>query len=461
MRYTTTGILPPLGLAYIASHLERGKHQVNIIDLDLYSMSDLEIQNFIHHYPAEVYGISSTLFGFSGARRFAGLIKKNRLDSLIVLGGQCAVLSPRIIMARSPEFDVIVGGEGELSMLELCDALENRNDLIEVRGIFYRDQGEIVATAPAPLMENLDDNPFPARHLLPNSSYRLHPPFGLYSPVTTMETSRGCVANCIFCVLYHRPYRTRSAGNIVDEIEVVTGEYGVKEIYFVDPSFNASEERVMEISEEIMRRGIKVAWTCKFRVDRVSRKPLRMMERAGCYMISYGVESGSQQVLNNLRKGTTVDQIERAIRLSREAGIRSIAYLMLGNPGETDDTIRTTMKLMNRLRPDFVLYAPLTPDPGSELFQVAVDRGILDEDCYEKLLFSELSAQWPLYATKELSRSEIIEWIKAASRAYYLNPGYWRLRLSDIRGWNDIRNLSRGLFLLLSDLLFSKNVVEY
>ena len=458
-RYVSSGILPPLGLAYVASALEKHNYEVEIIDLAASKINTRRLERMISKNNTLFYGLSSTLFGLREITWLAKFIKRCKPNSKVVLGGLCTFFSPEIILKRIPEIDVVVKGEGERTVVELCEVFECKKNLQSVTGIIFRENNQIISNPPRSWIDNLDENCFPARHLIPNNRYHLHPPYGLYFPITTIETSRGCMGNCNFCLYPSRPYRYRSANSVVDEIDSVVNNYSIREIYFADATFTVGEERTVQICDEIMRRGIKIAWTCKERVDKVSKKSLEKMKQAGCYMISFGVESCSQEILNNLNKKITVSQIEEAIRLTKEVGIRSIAYLMIGSPGENQESIQKTIKFINRLEPDFVLYAGLTPEPASMLYRKAIREGILSNEYYENLLFSNNMSEWPLYGTTSFSRKEIGKWVKEANKEFYLRPKYWFRRFINLKTIDEIKNIFKGLFLLLTDMIYLKRNV--
>ncbi len=458
-RYVSSGILPPLGLAYIASALEASGYEVEIIDLAASNISSKRLEWLVSQNDPLFYGLSSTLFGLKETAQLAKLIKRCTPNSKVVLGGLGTVFSPDIILKRVPEIDIVVKGEGEYAAVELCRALEGKKNLQDIKGISFRDNGRIISNSPRPWIDNLDDNPFPARHLLSNNSYHLHPPYGIYFPIATIETSRGCIANCNFCLYPSRVYRSRSANNIVDEIESVVNTYNVKEIYFADAIFTAEEEKSMKICDEILRRGIKVAWTCKERVDILSRKCLQKMKDAGCYMISYGVESGSQKILDNLNKNITTGQIEEVFRLTKEVGLRSIAYFMVGSPDESKDTVQETIKFISKIEPDFVLCAGLIPDPVSKFYREAVCKGVLSDEYYEKLLFSNDTPEWPICEATSFARKEINGWVKQVNKKFYLRPKYWLKRLIYLKTINEVKNMFKGFLLLVSDMVLPKRNV--
>lgn len=456
--FTTPGVLPPLGLAYIAAVLLKDGHTVNIIDIPADNITDQDFQALLEDDDSDIYGISSTLFGLKETLKYSAIMKKYKPDKKVILGGLCTVLPPEVILRNAGAVDIVVSGEGEGPMRKISGG---NDELSAIEGISYRLDSRIVVNTPgAPV--SLDELPPAARHLLPNKRYRLHPPFGLYSPVTSMEASRGCPYRCKFCCLSHS-YRHRRAASVVDEIQYLVKTYAIKEIYFVDHTFTLSGERTYELCEEILRRKINARWTCKTRVDCVSPGLLKMMKRSGCYMISYGVESGSQEILDKLNKDITTLQIHDAFRWTNQAGIRSIAYLLIGSPGEDKESILATIKLAEKIRPDYVLYGALAIDPASELYLEAVGKGIIEENYFEKLLFSGGSHDWPLYATPALPHREIIDHVRLATRRFYLRPSYLVNRCRRVATLRELAVMFKGLSFLLSDLFMQRKreVVKY
>lgn len=459
VRYNISGTNPmlPLGIAYIGSVLEKNGYRVNIIDMQVMNISIEQLRDLIYDEGGDIFGISCSLFSLRQGIRVSKIIKGIKPESIIILGGACTVFSPTTILRRVPEIDIIVKGEGESTVLELVKEIKKGNPYFKnINGIIYREGEQIIETAERIPIKNLDELPLPARHLFPIHRYRIHPPYGLHQPVITMETSRGCPFNCTFCCAPAK-FRHRNPKNIVDEIEFVVKEYGVKEIYFVDSTFGVIGEMVDEMCKRIVERDLDVTWTCGTRVDLMSEKLIKQMKKAGCYMISYGVESGSQRILDSMKKGITRDQIEKTIKLTKEANIRSVVYLIVGTPGETYDDVKETIKFVKKIEPDFVVYTGFTPTPSTEAYQKAIAEKIIDSNYYENLIFSEHDLSWPLYATEDLPRKKIIQLVKEGYRKFYFRPKYWFRRLFDIKNFNDAKNLVRGLGLIIADHLLLKS----
>jgi len=443
--------LPPLGLAYIAAVLEKDNFSVDILDIPVLKIKMESLPAYFRDNKYSVYGLSCNLFNLRNGIEIAKQIKEINPKAKIIIGGRCNSFSPETIFKHGPDFDIIVKGEGEEVMLNICSMLRDGNEnFYTVPGVSFKDNGKIIIN-PQPPYVNLDKLPLPARHLLPNKYYKIHPPFGIYPPVTIMETSRGCVYNCTFCSL-SSPLRERSVNNVIEEIKEITSRFKIKEIHFVDPSFTYNQERIMELCNHLIRNNIRIAWTCKTRVDLVCKDLLEVMSKAGCYMISYGVESGSQAILNYLNKDITVEQTIEAFNLTKNAKIRTIAYVLLGSPKEDDDTVKKTTKLVEKIKPDFVLYGELLPDPNSPLVkQTARDNHINNKDIADfyiggKNIFREKSITGA-------AKGDINRWMSYANRSFYIRIDYIFRKLRNLKNLQDLLNLVKGTYFLIYDIL--------
>ena len=299
----------------------------------------------------------------------------------------------------------------------------------------WRDGQEIVVNTDRPFIRNLDDLPLPRHDLLPLDKYRAPLVRGNYAFVVT---SRGCPGNCRFCikhVSYGRSVRFRSPENILAELELLD-ELGVRSVHMYADLFTVSREQVVGLCELILERGLRLRWTCNSRVDFVDPEMLRLMGQAGCWMISWGIESGSEEVLRCARKGITLEQVERALHWAHEAGIRNWGYFIIGLPGETEDTIRETIRFSRRLPLDLALFHIAAPYPGSPLFFDVVEQGWfrpgtrweqVDMDCSTVLDYPHLRAE------------ELERWAQRAFRAWALRPGpaltYLRMLLGSPSLW--------------------------
>ncbi len=367
---------PLIGIAYIAAVLEKNGYEVTVIDCPPLNMTYEDLKREIACFAPDIVGITSVTVTFSSAVQAARVIKEACPQVLIVTGGPHVTVLDEQILNEHPEIDVVVRGEGEQTMLELAElvSISNLKNLQQVDGITFRKNSSIVRTKDRDFIQNLDELPHPAYKYFPLNKYRL---FGkLILPIIT---SRGCSFNCSFCLaprMTGKRFRPRSPKNVVDELEWLKNEHKPDAFTFHDETFTYDKKRVLAICEEIQNRNIGLPWDCSTRVDQISIEVLAKMRDSNCQLVSYGVESGSQKILNAMKKGTTVEQNERAIKWAKEAGLSVTISVIIGYPGETRDTLEQTLDFIRRTEPDDVHMSLATPYPGIELYDLVKDMGL-------------------------------------------------------------------------------------
>lgn len=414
-------IVPPLGLAYIASYLRENNVHVKIIDCTPLHLTIKDLADVIRKEDPTIIGISSTTPLISKSIEIADMVKRCRPDVTVILGGPHATAQGKEILATSKSIDIAVVGEGELTMLDLVNNLEKRNmNLENVTGIIYKKQDKIYVNKTRPLIENLDELPFPARDLLSMNKYKPSIKWYYRMPFTTMYTSRGCPFNCIFCdshLTFGRRTRFRTAQSVVDEIEEVVEKWGVKEFIFYDDTFTLNKKHVNEICELILKKDIDITWGCLARVDTIDEKTLRKMKNAGCHIISFGIESGSEEMLRIMKKKITLQQAEKAIELTKKVGIESAATFILGIPGETHETVKKTIDFAKKIDPTYAEFFNAVPFPGTELYQNLVNQNKLTNFSWEN--YTELYNA-PLIELEGFTKKELEHMSKKAYRVFYL-----------------------------------------
>src|SRR3989344_9403381 len=374
------GVYPPLGLAYIAAVLERADHSVKIIDCDVEENYEEKILSLTQEWQPQLVGFYAMTWSFKLAKNLADKIKAIDPKIITVLGGPNATSMP-ILSLKLGNFDFAVISEGELTIIELTDKLEGKNnlDLDQIQGLAFKKDSEIIITPPRPLIENLDSLPFPARHLLPMEKY-----FDVFSRekhFATIIATRGCPFNCVFCDRKNRMGRTwrmRSPENIEQEIKEVIDQYGIREFMFFDDNFIIDKEWAYEVCERLKK--LNIIWECRERVDMVDEPILRAMKSAGCYRIRFGFESGDNRILNVLKKGITVEQSLKCAQICKNIGMEIYGYFMIGAPEETPQTIERTINLALKIEPSFAIFSKTILIPGSELFEYGVSNGQIDKD---------------------------------------------------------------------------------
>ena len=381
----------PTGLAIIAQVLENEGHEVKVLDVNGERLSDSEVCTAISESDCDVVGIGGLITVYGYLKRIIPKIREYLPHARIVVGGGVATENPTLLLSRVPA-DIAVVGEGEMTMKELASALENGAGLEEIRGIFYRENGEIIQNPPRPLMKDLDELPFPAWHLFPMHVYlhnvELSSLIGRKTEMSVI-TSRGCPYNCSYCFhIFGRGSRTRSIDNILREITELQERYQVESILFNDETFTISRRRVMEFCNKLLQQSIEIAWACFARVDLVDKEMLERMKEAGCYWIGYGVESGSQRLLDRMNKGVTVEQAKKAIHLTKEVGLICGTTFMFGYPGENSETIAETISFCKELK-RLTAFFYVQPYPGTALYEEVrekiVDRYGDEENYIERL----------------------------------------------------------------------------
>jgi anaerobic magnesium-protoporphyrin IX monomethyl ester cyclase len=422
------GVLPPLGIAYIAAVLEKAGYQVKILDAIALNLTTQEVKEAIGAEAPDVVGVTAMTSTVRGALEALQMAKEQ--GAITVIGGPQLSIYPQETL--SYDFvDYGINGEGEYPFLYLVRALERKTSITDIPGLVYKENGKIL-TNPAYIHLNLDEIPFPARHLLPMEKYSsiisMH-------PVATMVSSRGCPYQCGFC--FKGPsdakYRMRSAENVVDEMEILIKEYRVKEIMFYDDTLTMNRQHVENICKNILKRGLKIRWESPTRLDRIDAGLLKLMREAGCVRLRYGIESGDPRILKLMKKEISLPQAEEIFRLTRNAGIETFAYFIIGYIRETPETITNTIKFAKKINPDLIMFTLATPYPQTSLMDLAVKDGIVNGDYWKEFTLGKRNERMP-YLVPDAEK-----WIARAYRSFYFRPGYILKRLFKIRSLDEIK----------------------
>ena len=429
----------PLGLLYIAAALENAGHTVAAIDGAAEQLDVSGVAKRVEDFKPDVIGIGSFTVSFETTRRLAARLKALLPEVPIVLGSYHVSLVPEDAMADDT-FDVGVLGEGEHTMLELVEHYEREGgDLKEIEGICFREaDGNLHFTPKRKKYKALDSFPFPARHLLPPNIYRPVPVDEHAFPKFSMVTSRGCPHACAFCQKSRSGYRSHSPGYIVDEIEHLVRDFGVADIAFVDSLFCANKKRVHAICDEILRRGVKVSWTCSSRVEVVDKPLLEKMKAAGCWRTRFGVESGSDKVLDFISKGITKEKIRNAITWADEVGLRPKAFFMVGHMPDSRETILETIEFAKSipLHDVTVQINTILPEtPQEEVWKREGEKWgrVVNPSTDEKSFWEPTFVPWGM------EPGEIIELHRRFYREFYFRPVTLARHIENVHSWADVR----------------------
>lgn len=447
-------VLPPLGLGYLSAVLENAGYYVRIIDCKPLRLDAIDLVEKLKKEKPDIIGLTSTVLEIGRSCQISNALKKSLPDSFIIIGGPHLTSLPMETM-RNSAFDVGVIGEGENTMLELAERI-NRNELDfeKVDGIIYRENEELTITQPRGYIEDLDSLPFPARHLLPPlSEYSPGPASYLKLPQGHMMTSRGCPYQCIFCdkKTFGNKVRLRSPTNVVDEVRELIDTHGAKDIRFFDDSFTVDNDRIFKICEELDNQNIRIPWSCLTRVDIVSKELLQRMREAGCWQISFGLESGDQEILNKMKKGITIEKSRQAVRWAKMAGLDVRAYFILGMPGESTTSIRKTAEFARSLPIDTAQFYALTLFPGNELYEIAKREGTMLHDDYSKFNVNiDVDDSRLAYVPEGMTEQELKNAIRDTYKKFYLRPIYLLKQLISIRSFEDLKRYWKGCKTILN-----------
>jgi radical SAM superfamily enzyme YgiQ (UPF0313 family) len=443
---------PPLGLAYIATTLEKTGNKVEIIDAAALKLNANETVKMVIDNGFEFVGITVMTPTLSSAMEVARKIKEKNKSIFVFMGGAHVTALPEKTLEVFPELDAIVIGEGEITTPVLIEKIKNKEELKDVLGIAYREDGKIIVNPPRPIVKNLDELPLPAYHLLPINKYRPYPPHGKKLPYMAIMTSRGCPFRCTFCSkpVHGKLYRAKSPKAIIEEIKYIKEKFKIKEILFYDDSFTLDKQRIIELCDKMIKNKINIPWSCETRVNLVDKDLLSKMKDAGCYIISYGVESGNQEILNRIKKDITLEQVRNAFKLTREAGISIVSYFMLGCPGDTERTMKQTIEFAKELDANFAQFSICTPFPGTEIADL-IDKK--DEIDWNKLTYvSNRSESIPVVLSKNLNEKQLRKYYNDAYKEFYLRSSFIIKTILRTRSIDDIKVNLNGIRMFLNIL---------
>jgi anaerobic magnesium-protoporphyrin IX monomethyl ester cyclase len=452
-------VLMPLGLTYIAAVLEGEGHTVEMVDMNAEKVSERQLCEKMSG--ANFVGITGMITEYQQVLEIINIVKRVNKEIIVVLGGPLATTLPQDLLQNS-QADYIVIGEGEKTIIDLLQTIEDGKNPSDVKGIAYKNNSDVIITEQADQISNLDNIPFPARHLLNFSNY-LQNQFHSFKPKmegfgiiksTNMITSRGCPYSCTFCFkdIWGQKWRGRSPGNVVAEMEFLYAKYGINGFFFNDDTFVLDTNRVFEFCNLLKEKQLKAAWYCNGRVNLMTQKMLAAMYDAGCREIAYGIESGNQQMLDALKKNITLEQVRNVVKWTKEAGINANGFFIIGLPGETKESIRQTINFAEELDMDFYGFSLLTPLSGTEIYRQAVERGLIRNNLTSlKAWDFDVNAN----LTADCSDEELVEFqneifrkfpLKNFGKFYMFNPVFLKRVLKvliSLRSWKEAKDLAK------------------
>lgn len=449
----------PLWLIYAASVVKESGFDVEFYDACAKMTNEEETIRILDHKISDsrLFVLDTSTPSIYSDVKFAEKLKDKYPDSFILLVGTHPSATVNETMELSGSIDGIARREYDYIVRDLAIGLRDQTPLSEVKGLSYRSNDNfIIHNDDAEFIADLDQIPYISKFIKEYLDVKDYVFAAAAYPSIQIFTGRGCPARCNFCVypqtMHGHKYRLRSVENVVGEFEYIVKNFPeVKEIVIEDDTFTVNKNRTVEICQRLIEKKIKIRWLCNARVN-LDYETMKIMKKAGCHLIIPGVESVSQKILNNIKKGTTVKQIENYMKNAHKARLMVHACYMVGNNGETHETMLDTLNAALKFKTDTVQFFPLIPYPGTEAYEWAKDQGYIngkyDEYCQED---GTLNC---IISTPELSARELVDFCAYARKRYYLRPWYFAHRI--IKGFSDLEDLKRSLkaFWKLKDSLF-------
>ncbi len=449
-----------LGLAYVASALEARGDKVVILDTGITGGSEKKVIRLIKETSPDVVGITAQTPYYSKALNISKLIKRLDPKCPVIMGGpHPSILTEETL--NEPTIDIVVRGEGDITIVELMECLEKGESLENVKGISFKKDNKMIHNEQRPFIDDLNSLLFPAWHLFDVDRYLARMDGRKVAPVLS---SRGCPFKCIFC--YRGPaagktFRARSPENIIKEIESLKNNYGAGNILFVDDIFTVNQKRAESICDLLIGKKLDITWRCQTRVDCLNPELLKKMKAANCIDISMGVESGNGQILTATKKGTTKGKIREAFRMIKEAGISTSASFIIGLPGDTRETVQETIDFAKELNPNYAIFYAAMPYPGTELAQIVQEQGgrlpeawdsyhLMSSDVASSKILSDLKISY-------LSEKELRYFLKTAQIEFQMGR---LLAGGEARG-TGIRNMVQIMRLVFARSRSSRDLVNY
>lgn len=430
-------VMPPLGLAWMAAVLEHDGHKVCILDAHAERV-DLD------HFPSylrqlgqfELVGITATTALIINGLEIARMVKSQLPHAMIILGGVHPTVLPDEVLTE-PAVDLVVRGEGERTISQLAA----EKPLEQIQGISFRFGQAIRHNPDQDLIEDLDSLPMPAYHLLPMDKY--HPAIGAAKrrPAVSMLATRGCPGRCTFCYrIFGKRLRVRSGRKIAEEAKFLQDNYGIKEICFYDDTFTILKREVYAFCQALEDLKTDLTWSCFSRTDTVDEQLLMRMKQSGCHQVMYGIESASAEILSKIGKRTNVEKSEHAVRITQKVGLDVRAAFMIGNPGETEHTMKEMLTFAIRLDPELVNFNITTPFPGTEMFRWADEKGYLITKNW-----ADYDLAHPVMKLPTVYCKKVQKFYRKAHIRFFLRPRYIVKRIAKLRTLVDFADAFRGL----------------
>ena len=414
-------IYPPLNLLTVAGALIKDGHEVRVIDLDVYSQNEIfsEFQKTLMEFKPDYLGLTFASALYEQCLKIVDMAKEAFPNIIIAAGGSHASSDPESTL-RDTKIDLAIMGEGDFTLSEYISG----KPINEIKGLAYKENGEVHVNEKRPFLINLDELPYPAWDLIDITKYKIPYTTCRANPVAPIETSRGCAWGCTYCTksVFGRNFRFKSPERVVDEIKLLV-KRGFKEFHIFDDMFTTRKERVKEICRLMIKDNVKIHWNCfnGIRSDMVDEELISLMKQAGCYRVSFGAESGDNEILKSIDKEQTVEIVRNAFKICAKVGMETVGFFMLGLPGEKEEHLRKTINFAKELNPDFAKFGIFIPLPSTPLYNELKEKGLITLASWSNLGIHKGMDNWK---HPYLSQLTIKKYYGKAFREFYLRPAY-------------------------------------
>ena len=443
----------PLGLGYIAAYLRRFGHAALMYEPEAQGLTYDDLKIIIKDEAPDVIGLTCSTPNFYRALELARIGKENS-RAKVVLGGVHASALPEFIVETYPDLiDCVVVGEGEITMLELVNAWQNNTDIEKIQGIAFKNNGSVVRTEKRPFIADMDSIPFPARDLIPQNLFKPNLHNARYRNCSSILTSRGCPFNCSFCasrIVSGKRYRMHSAEYVLEEMEMLKKDYGVRQLLITDDTFTINHERLEKICKGMIDRKLDLEWFCFSQVTAVNKEILALLKKAGCYNIGFGVESSSPETLKQMGKPIKPEKALEAVKLANKAGLKTQAFYIFGMPGETKEQMEDTIRFAEKVGSTLAFFNMLVPFPWTRDFDCYFSSVPLNTIAWENFVAIGESC---VLKNSSVPSKVIEQLIAKANIRYYMNPARIADLLLHIRTYHEFSNYVKSGISLVSQIL--------
>lgn len=449
-------VVQPIGLGYLAAALRgAGFQDVSLIDCLKEKLKTGDLQERLTRLKPAVIGFQAYSYDFGTAARSIIDIKKVIPGVPVILGGPHVSATNTLSLEEIPEIDFAFAGEGEVGLPLLMKRISGAANipLRDIPGLVYR-EGSNLRQNPRAVIEDLDVLDFPAWDLMVPAEYPDSPQSGFYKrfPIVSISTTRGCPYLCTFCgsaVNMGKTLRFRSIPVVLEEMRMLYHDYGVREFHIIDDMFNFKKQRVIDFCEGIRKHKLDINYTFPngLRLNLLDREMLRLMKETGAYAFNVGIESGSQRILDKMKKNLTLELIEEKVNLVREAGLDPCGFFIIGFPGETTEDIKATIRFAKKLKLKRAHFSNFLPLPGTEATRLLVEKEEIEKPAWDNLFYSKVP-----YAPRGITKKKLKAWQRRAYLAFYLRPAILFKMLLDIKSWNHLKLTLRRVW----DYLFRR-----